>query len=572
MDHLTFGKLDHKIRFSYLFRTCDQRILVVTDGYNGFLNGSFSNSYFGLSAVIDTLLDQSEYYVDFKLTLAHRQTDNFKPPQADPSYDRYGPNYENFRFTTNANDIKTGADFDIYDFDQIWLFGVRGNANDSQRLDDPELQVLTDWMEKGGGLFATGDHADLGASLCSRVPRASKMRLWTSTVDSDGNAVAPPQPTGANRHDTLVKGHDPVYTFDDESDDVPMKVAPKFYKRYSFHPFWRYKYPHPLLCGKEGVIDILPDHPHEGQIVEENKIVLDGKLYNNADEFPSVGGRPLGHEVVAHAFVQGDHTNTSDLNKGEANYKRFGAIGAYDGYKTKKGRVVVDSTWHHWFDVNLIGRPVNALDSPPYDNTNPKILGFLYSTAGQKAYSRIQNYFINTGLWLAPKKRRFCLLKAVLWNYVHRYPAVERLNPKLSIVELGVTAKDALGRIAGQCQLREWLRPEIPELEGIWRDFNDGCLTCPPDDLLDIFVLGSITRQLLELSYSIQEKNMEPEEITRLLDGELEERILSGYKKGYYEMVTTLEKGSNRTLEHVKSIRDLDITRHLTEDSDREQK
>ena len=74
------------------------------------------------------------------------------------------------------------------------------------------------------------------------------------------------------------------------------------------------------------------------------------------DEYPRIGRRRLKPEIIAWANVLDDHTNVTDTNKGAANPKRFGAIGAYNGHCVKIGRVVVDSTWHHWFDVNLNGR------------------------------------------------------------------------------------------------------------------------------------------------------------------------------------------------------------------------
>lgn len=531
-------------------RPCPQKILIVTDGYPGsFLNGSFSKYYFGLSAVIDTLLDQTEYYVKFNLTLAHRQTDDHKPnvPVSDPAYQRYGPNFEGFRFTTAANDIKTGKAFDINYYDQIWLFGVRANVNDVFKLDDDELVILTEWMKKGGGLFATGDHDDLGASLCARVPRASKMRMWTTIFNNNGQVVkSPPVPNGVNRHDTLKSGHDNTYTFDDESDDIPMDISPKFYYRWSWHPFYRTKFPHPILCGKDGVIDILPDHPHEGEVIEENQVNISETLVNGEKEFPKIGSLNFRPEVIAHAHVLGDHTAMSDINKGAANSKTFGAIGAYDGYQTNLGRVVVDSTWHHWFDVNLIGRPVGYLNTPPFDSTNPKTLGFLGSPSGLIAYKRIQNYFINVGLWLAPKSDRLCMLNGLLWGYVVKYPAVERFSPKMPIIELGTYAKDALGKIAGQCNLRSWIFEVYPaEIIKTFDYFNGKgphqCLTCPPEDLLEIYALGAITRNLLELAYEIQDESSENLKMQEKVGAEVNKRILSGLEDGFKQMITDMD-------------------------------
>ncbi len=558
--HLEYAQLD---RFLPWKRPCPQKILMVTDGYVGsFLNGSFSNYYFGLSAVVDTLLDQSEYFVNFQLTLAHRQIDTNKPagPVTSPAYKRYGPNFENFRFTTNANDIKTNRRFDIYDYDQIWLFGVRGDVNDSDRLDDQELSLLTEWMDKGGGLFATGDHDDLGASLCARVPRASKMRMWTDIRNAAGTIIkSPPRPTGVDRHDTLLKGHDNVYTFDDESDDIPMNISPKYYYSWSWHPFRQHKSPHPILCGKEGVIDVLPDHPHEGEVIESNQVNISETLVNGAAEFPKYNGNNFRPEVIAHAHVQADHTNVNDTNKRAANAKTFGAIGAYDGYKTDVGRVVVDSTWHHWFDVNLIGRPITALNTAPASNANPKTQGFLASASGQQEYKRIQNYFINVGLWLAPKSDRKCMLKGLSWYYVFRYPAVERLRPSLSIIELGVTARDALGRVAGQCNLSRWIFDILPiEFDRIFEKINrklpEECLSCPPRELLEIYVLGHITRNFLELSYELKDFMPEDDKATNIIEEKLDYLLSQGMEEGVHAMLKTMDKNLTSTRRDLRKL------------------
>ena len=115
--------------------------------------------------------------------------------------------------------------------------------------------------EKQGGVFATGDHADLGVSLCGRIPRVRSMRKWS-------NSQGVPTNFGLDRHDTLRKGHDNTYTFNDESDDIPMPIDVTRFPLRSWLPFGFRSMPHPVLCGRDGVIDILPDHPHEGEVIE----------------------------------------------------------------------------------------------------------------------------------------------------------------------------------------------------------------------------------------------------------------------------------------------------------------
>ncbi|WP_185235073.1 hypothetical protein [Teredinibacter franksiae] len=531
----------------FFLRPCRLKILMVVDGFPGsFLNVSYSHSYFGLSAVLDTLRDNPEHFVKFDVTRAHRQTDTFKPnPATDPDlHDKYGPHFENFRFDQPG--------FNVDEYDQIWFFGARGNPLDSQRLSIDELEVVSRWMDAGGGVFATGDHADLGASLCSGIPRVRSMRKWTA-------AQSVPSGSGVNRHDTLDKGDNSVYTFDDESDTTPMTITYKKYALNSFSPFVRRHQPHALLCGQKGVIDILPDHPHEGEVIDTAGINLSASFsfngYSN-DEFPSAtvsGPKP---EVVAWAHVKSDHTAVSDLNKGFVNAKTFGAIGAYDGQDVDIGRVAVDSTWHHWFDVNLTGRPQSRLDSPPNNASNPKTEGFLYDAAGQAEYRRIQNYFRNVGMWLADKPKQRCMFIRALWGSLIRYPLVEEIHSRLTIWQLGELARDAIGRTSSKCTLNRWVIDLFPvEVLDPWRkfelpdDFPGPCLTCPPLESLEIFTLGGIMQNIVEVTDI--KSNARLEEVDEKL---LSEALVKGAETGLQLFVENFKQSISLSEKFVSDI------------------
>lgn len=496
LNSLLEQRLQNRIQFDAIdrgdfilpgfLRPCRLRILMVVDGYQGsFLNITYGQLYFSLSTVVDTLANNPEWWVKFNVTKAHRQTDPLGAADVN-----------GFRFTAGSLD----------NYDQVWLFGAR--TDDAERLSDTELEVLSRWMDQGGGVLAMGDHADLGAGLCSRIPRVRGMRKWT-------NAQGVPQPTGANRHDTLLKGHDGFYTFNDESDDRPMQTEVRKYPLSSWSPFFYRSMPHPVLCGADGVIDILPDHPHEGEIIEPANLgqMFSFGAYTNKPEYPSVAGNQPAPEIIAWAFVQGDHTNGlggaagTDRNKGAANAKRFGAIGAYNGHGANVGRVVVDSTWHHWFDVNLVGRPLGPGQDPidPVPATDPKAQGFEYSAAGLAALARIKNYFRNVGIWLASPAKQRCMFMHALWGGVLRYPLVEQLSPALPLWELGTYARDAIGRRAGQCTIIEWVFHLFPlELQEVFKPLKprpDPCLTCPPFEVLEVYTLGGIVREMLSLAY-----------------------------------------------------------------------
>ncbi len=531
---------------------CRLKILMVADGYPAaFLNISFSHAYFGLSAVLDTLRENPEYFVKFDVTRAHRQTDDFKPdPETQPvEHERYGPHYENFRFDQPG--------FDINEYDQVWLFGARQERiitvapDDPDRLTDAELAILAAWMDSGGGLFAAGDHATLGSTMCSRVPRARSMRKWSLGQE-------PPQPEGVNRHDSLETGHDPSYTFDDESDDIPMSLLLKYYPLSSWSPFTSQKAPHPLLCGSGGPIDIFPDHPHEGEVIPEEAIDLTQTVSfadYSADEYPTLDGVLPTPEVVAWATVHADHTATTDRNKGPANFRIYGAVGAYNGHAAGVGRVSVDSTWHHWFDVNLTGRPVELLDSPPFDNTNPKTMGFLATASGRQSYARIQEYFRNTAMWLASESKQRCMFLRAVWGAVLRYPAVERLSLDMATWQLGQFVRDVLGRRANQCLLAEWLidlyPPTIFDMFGEPGDQPDTRLTLPPWDAVEIYALGGITRELLGRAYGLAAGQEDLDEET------LAAAFVEGARTGLSELLQQVETSMTDTRGRVDNLSQL---------------
>lgn len=518
-------------------RPCRVNILMVVD--NGV---SFNHFYFGLSDVLDTLRNNPEYWVDFEVTRAHRGSDPNAPTSGSPADVLYGPHFEDFRFDQ--------AGFDLDDYDQVWFYGFESGPNVPHALDDGELEILYRWMnERDGGVFATGDHEDLGEALCSRIPRVRNMRDWSFPPAPDNN--------GLDRHDTLVPGHDYAataidesdqYTFDDESDDVPMKVRlRRYYDWRWWWPRWQPPFawrwfrswsPHPVLCGTDGPIDILPDHPHEGRIVEPSDLT-DTPGFNGYShrEYPDLAGSPLSPEIVAWARVQADH-KASDF-KGLVNAREFGAVGAYDGHKVGVGRVVVDSTWHHWFDVNLTGRMNLFSDVPGNVETGDprKLNGFLDTPAGVQALDRIRNYFRNVAVWLSPPAKIRCMAFRAMWGSLLRYPLREELSLKAPYVLAGRTARDALGRYAGQCTVRSFWPVLVARFELLER-LDPDLLVGPIPELEELgdAVLGGAVLEMLRVLPEFAEKGTAPS------DEELAELAERGTARALDELGESIEK------------------------------
>ncbi len=474
---------------------------------------------------------------------------------------RYGPHFEGFRFTQ--------AGFDINQYDQVWFFGARRDPNDPERLSDAELAVIARWMDtRQGGVFATGDHADLGASLCARIPRVRSMRRWTGVAAPNVVPMPVPPNFGPTRHDTLLKGDDAFYTFNDESDIHPMRLTLKRRTVIGASRFLRRSAPHPVMCGSSGPIDIFPDHPHEGWITEEADVSIGLNFtfgaYANKPEYPTLAGHKELPEVVAHADVQGDHTEGrggspgTDRNKGPANPKRFGVVGAYDGHRLGVGRVVVDSTWHHWFDVNLTSRPTDGGDQvDPVGAGDPKTHGFLFNASGQAALARIQNYFRNVALWTASPQRQSCMFTHALWGAVLRYPLNEQMTLDTPIWDLGLTAYDAIGRRAGQCVIFDWIWHFFPvEITEIFKPRPDPCLTCPPFEMVEIFTLGGVVREMLALAYAARDAKARAVDEKRL-----GEATAKGIRAGLGELFARQKESIDQAPAHLEKMPQ--VLRHL---------
>ena len=362
-------------------------------------NPNSGDAYFGLSEFVRVL--HASRFPTFHVTKAHRDTDI-----------NGAADIEHFKFDA----------VDLSGYDEIWLFGVAGAGGTANPMIDSELQALARYMDGGGGVFATGDHADLGVELSGRVPRVRSMRKWWFPGPGPLGEPGAPPPLGANRIDTTQRGAGETFThFDDQSDDIPQPLRLRWYPYgNSTSRFISVVYPHPVMCGPRGPITVAPDHMHEGEVIVP--WTLDASLSfagENFIEYPADAlGRKWPPEIIAWGQVLAEtNTSTETAHTGDqtnvANPRSFGVVGAYDGHRVGVGRVVVDSTWHHFFDINLIGDPI-----APY----PKTLGFNASPDGQATLADIEAYFRNIGCWIARADRLVNLFPALAWAALKTQP------------------------------------------------------------------------------------------------------------------------------------------------------
>ena len=390
---------------------------------------------------------EATHYPEFVLTKKHRTGDPLNA--ADTPY----------RFDQD----------DLSQYDEIWLLGRDGPANGSTGpISDAEIAAIAAFMNEGGGVFATGDHEDLGADLSGHIPRVRSMRKWFVHVPGANPdplpAGWPEAPTGLeggqqsvgtpHRHDTLQPDANGAFYFDNQSDDIPQ---PLILTRL-------FGTAHPIFYGRRGEIDHFPDHMHEGEVIPPWN-GLDVPIVNGAafDEYPDVGsGRPL-PEVVAVGTVIGGHVtpstegvHPSDLVPTVAT--AFGVVGVYDGHTVGVGRVVVDSTWHHFFDINLIGDPAATDPSKHQGFDTPKGAGVLED---------MQDYYRNLAMWLAPANTKADSLARLSWLMFALPPLNEIIRPRhahrtpLDVLALGRVARNLVTRFAPEHLVLDWIYAAI---------------------------------------------------------------------------------------------------------------
>ena len=382
---------------------CTINILMVGDDRINFSpDGPQRIRAYSLSLMIEALHERANSIIRFCIHTAYRRG----PDDGDNRSNGAGAQDTDFTF----------SDESLKDYDQVWLFG---NLPDKAIVIDDEQKALEQFMERGGGVFATGDHMDLGAAMSKNLPRVKSMRIWRggpSDIEFDPSC-----------HNTLT--HAPgsrVAPF--EADATPQRITPKLYNI----PDSNTQYPHPLLCKTGGVITVLPDHQHEGDCPELKEEDFDGV------------------EPLMIAFSKNITSNAND--------PQFGAIGAYDGHLAGKGRVVVDASFHHFVNINLEG----FLTPLPGSNRN-----LIQTDMALCAYEDIKTYFRNIAIWLAPTEKQKSIFARALWETRWRSRAYPLLLPKteavgtpelssIDVKELGEAARDALSQLTSRCFVLLW--------------------------------------------------------------------------------------------------------------------
>jgi hypothetical protein len=362
-----------------LRKRCTQRVLVVTDGGSSFDAGSAV----GLTELIRVLEGNGDVAMPVPVTVTTASiADGFSFAGATPPVT-------------------------VTHYDQVWLFGFTTGAAGPIGAD---LHVLVSFMQAGGGVFATGDHSDIGRPLSGALPRVRKMREWSAVPMSGPTRLDTVNHPGA---DGQARNSDQSDAFGQTIYPVPVPVPCGSGANTA---------PHPLLASAHGAINVLPDHPHESECYAPRGVALEERLGPIAspgrttiaafDEFAPVAGFRVGPVLAAVAL-----SASLNVDKGPVAPRCFGAISAYDGHAAGVGRVVCDATWHHFVNMNLNGA---GTDGTGLYEGRP--------AAANAAYLQIQRYFGNIAEYLTPKNRRWCWLFDRVFTELYRYPLWEELQ------------------------------------------------------------------------------------------------------------------------------------------------
>lgn len=321
------------------------RILLYTD-YNVIGETPSLNSW-GITELEKFILYKTEGVADFKLHFLNRHEPK---PKSNPLTRKL-----------------------LYQYDELWVFGFHRPRAVPYELDAQEVDVLKEWMDNGGGLFMAGDHAAglcatadpktfsvWGRSLGEPMKRAGQLRVW------QGPPTGCPHPKLEDRDNfNTCEGSNPQFL---DRPELQSDGRPQTLLHLSDPPhrlFWWRK----DSSGKMLPITVFPDHHHEGKLIIPDEL----------------GGDWPPHSPLPVVAAEGRDKRFPNEDR------RYKLVIAYDGDSVKVGRIVVDSSFHHYLNINL--SDLHARDAAGYPVENSDL-------------DQIAQYYGNLAYWLAPQALR----------------------------------------------------------------------------------------------------------------------------------------------------------------------
>lgn len=272
-----------------------------------------------------------------RFSLLHEHLASLKDENGDALYEIVARDIEK---DESGND-KVLSRLDETDFDELWLFAVDvGNG-----LTKEDCAGITQFRQRGGGIFSTRDHQDLGSSLCTigGIGAAHYFHSKQNDPDTERNC----------RDDQDTRNIDfPNYHSGANGDYQTIHAVGET---------------HELLKRSDGsTIEYFPAHPHEGGVgIPENgqnvRVIAHGKSKISGNDF---------NLIVAFDRDTDTHGNHC-------------------------GRGIAESSFHHLVDYNW--------------DVKKGCPDFVEEAAGDgyeknpSALEDIKTYAANLAKWLAPQ-------------------------------------------------------------------------------------------------------------------------------------------------------------------------
>ena len=214
------------------------------------------------------------------------------------------------------------SSIDQSDHDQLWLFAL--DMGDG--LTPADCAAITRFRQRGGGIFSTRDHNDMGSSLCTLGGVGAAHYFHTKHLDPDESRRC-------------------------RDDNVSLNIDWP-----NYHSGWNGDFQkidaveHALFTRPDGsLIEFFPSHPHEGAV-----------------------GVPEGDRSASVVAT----------SRSKVTSRPFNLVVAFERSADERGnhcgRAVAESSFHHFADYNWnpeLGCP-SFVDEPPGDEykTNPERL------------------------------------------------------------------------------------------------------------------------------------------------------------------------------------------------------
>lgn len=506
------------------WKRCKIKVLIVADGWLNFgSTGAFDLSEF-LTA-FNAL--ESQTGNTYEVTLAHRGA-------CTPSNNSVVVNHiSGFTFDSSVN---------LDDFDQLWMFAFNTNGN----ISPTEVSAIESFMDNGGGVFATGDHGSIGKAMCGQIKRIKDMRYWDHFPNPQDSEV---HMQGPRRNDTNQPetGSSISHYFDNQSDSTPQTIAARTFSA---------GMPHPLLSIKASlrpsrIIDIMPDHPHEGECQQETSF--------------TVGSVTIPTQIIATSFVRGGSTTNGPINAGKTPTEPhcFPSIAVWDGWKANAGRIVVDSTWHHFVDINLDGSGSAGPQGTPND------IAGLQSGLTTADWYVVCQYYMNISLWMSRRKYWWCWRRRMIFELLHESQLIEASldDPTQATGDILLGDIKSIGALAEEIlssrfnpafartfmmELLEEVNPELVRQLDIWDESDVKGRQTNRNKWINMDLLLYTAVGLGFLQLRDDETYGNPINVSEKSLVKIENSFLKGVEKGLKLALNELQSNVNQTMASLK--------------------